>query len=328
MTNIGQLKQLQDRVKQLQEQINNTQPTTGLLGRWAIHPEYGDVLIAEDRASDRGGVYIVYPSDDTICGALDDLVPISDLTFPEQTTRPQDVSVGEAWLINAQDSTYASHDVAALKIGEDLWVSGDYFEWTDDEVELIAPLIPTRSLDTDRGGLPETVTTEEEYEALPEGSVVAEPGRQPWTHLPHSWAQWAQGGNTTSNYGGVRDHALCPTQGMGRMTTNHQRAVETLNKHWGVAKETGMADETECCVKALEAAGLLAPDTPESGGIRANEAPVWRADRCLMTTVVEEFRPVRMWIPSVGELAYSPQDARQQAHMLLAAANRAEQEEQ
>ena len=111
------------------------------------------------------------------------------------------------------------------------------------------------------------------------------------------------------------------------MTSNYQRAVETLNKHWGVAKETGMTDETECCVKALEKAGLLAPDTPESGGTSANETPIWRADKCLMTTVVRESRPVRMWIPNIGELAYTPHDARQQAHILLAAANHAEQEQ-
>ena len=48
------------------------------------------------------------------------------------------------------------------------------------------------------------------------------------------------------------------------MTNNYQRAVEILNEHWGIAKETGMADETECCVKALEEAGLLMPDQPES----------------------------------------------------------------
>lgn len=81
-------------------------------------------------------------------------------------------------------------------------------------------------------------------------------------------------------------------------------------------------------VRALDRAGLLAPDTPEPDVTSANDTPVWRSDRCLMTTVVEESRPVRMWIPDVGELAYSPQDARQQAHMLLAAANHAEQAEQ
>lgn len=81
-------------------------------------------------------------------------------------------------------------------------------------------------------------------------------------------------------------------------------------------------------VRALDRAGLLAPDLPEPDGISANGTPVWRADRCLMTTVVEESRPVRMWIPNVGELAYTPHDARQQAHMLLVAANHAEQAEQ
>lgn len=81
-------------------------------------------------------------------------------------------------------------------------------------------------------------------------------------------------------------------------------------------------------VRALDRAGLLAPDTPEPDGISANETPVWRADRCLMATVVRKSRPVRMWIPDVCEISYSPHDARQQAHMLLAAANRAEQVEQ
>ncbi|MGJ4169955.1 hypothetical protein ACKFRT_04400 [Corynebacterium sp. YSMAA1_1_F7] len=47
------------------------------------------------------------------------------------------------------------------------------------------------------------------------------------------------------------------------MTNNYQRAVEILNKHWGVAAETGMADETECCAKALAEAGLLMPDLRE-----------------------------------------------------------------
>ena len=47
------------------------------------------------------------------------------------------------------------------------------------------------------------------------------------------------------------------------MTSKHQRAVEILNRHWGVASETGMADETECCVQALEKAGLLMPDLTE-----------------------------------------------------------------
>lgn len=81
-------------------------------------------------------------------------------------------------------------------------------------------------------------------------------------------------------------------------------------------------------VRALDRAGLLAPDLPEPDVTSANGTPVWRSDRCLMTTVIREHNQVRMWIPDVGEIAYSPQDARKQAYMLLAAANHAEQAEQ
>lgn len=56
--------------------------------------------------------------------------------------------------------------------------------WSDNEVTLITPLIPARPHDN-----PETVTTQEEYAQLPEGSVVAKPGEEPWVHLPHVWAQ-------------------------------------------------------------------------------------------------------------------------------------------
>lgn len=69
-------------------------------------------------------------------------------------------------------------------------------------------------------------------------------------------------------------------------------------------------------------------DLPEPDMTSANGTPVWRSDRCLMTTVVRESSPVRMWIFDVGEVAYSPHDARQQAYMLLAAATHAEQEKQ
>lgn len=70
---------------------------------------------------------------------------------------------------------------------------------------------------------------------------------------------------------------------------------------------------------------LLAPDLPEPDMTSANGTPVWRLDKCLMTTALKRVRQVRMWIPDVGEIAYSPQDARKQAYMLLAAANHAEQ---
>ena len=75
----------------------------------------------------------------------------------------------------------------------------------------------------------------------------------------------------------------------------------------------------------LAEAGLLAPDLPEPDGTSANGTPVWRSDRCLMTTAIQESNQVGMWIVDAGEVPYSPQDACRQAYMLLAAANYAEQ---
>ncbi|MGJ4126736.1 hypothetical protein [Corynebacterium macclintockiae] len=187
------LEELQQQAKELAEQIEQLkaegarevkQPRDNLLGRWARHEEYGHVLIACQHADERGGLFVAYPDDGFPDGADGRYANQRELTFPEQTTRPQDVPVGEAWLVDAQDRVRTEKDVVALKTKDDLWTSSGFLEWTDDEVELITPLIPARPHDT-----PETVTTEEEYGALPEGSIVAKPGEDPWTHKPYVWEQ-------------------------------------------------------------------------------------------------------------------------------------------
>lgn len=239
------------------------QPTTNLLGRWAKHAEYGDVLIASDKVDD-GYVSITVRDEFDRHGAVYDYVAIADLTFPEQTTRPEDVPVGEAWLVNANDGIGSAERVIAIKVNRRVWASrsegktlerfwydpevtlitplipanpqdqgqpsdltppeqttrpedvspgeawlmnvdhiGESAErinavklagdkwivgsceniariWENHEVGLIAPLIPARPRDADRDESPETVTTEKEYEALPEGSIVAHPGGNPW----------------------------------------------------------------------------------------------------------------------------------------------------
>ncbi|MGJ4077505.1 hypothetical protein ACN4BX_10700 [Corynebacterium macclintockiae] len=176
-----QAKTLAEQIKQLQDQLNNAQPTTGLLGRWATNRHGKQVLITTDRPVG-GWIETAFVSPD---GTTSEKAEQFDsLTFPDQTTRPQDVPAGEAWLIDADDGDYSTTNTPALKIDEGLWTSRGLSEWTDEEVELITPLIPARPQDT-----PETVTTEDEYAALPEGSVVAKPGEEPWVHLPHVWAQ-------------------------------------------------------------------------------------------------------------------------------------------
>ena len=183
-----QAKALTEKIDRLEDQLNNTPPTTGLLGRWATHPEYGDVLIADDK-SHNGLIQIVYLSSISRNGTYSRTVNIDTLTFPDQTTRPQDVPVGEAWLVDAHNGFDTQPHTAALKITPDLWVTptretADESEWHNYEITLIAPLIPARPQDT-----PETVTTEEEYEQLPSGSIVAKPEGKPWTRLKHVWAE-------------------------------------------------------------------------------------------------------------------------------------------
>lgn len=121
------------------------------------------------------------------------------------------------------------------------------------------------------------------------------------------------------------------------MTNNYQRAVEILNRHWGIAKETGMADETECCVEALEESGLLMPDLPTLKSDYASiEAPVhyslvghdddcvrYDSDSILAGTW---YREIQFSLGKYDEVAayMSIEQSRDFARALLAAANYAE----
>ncbi|WP_034985984.1 hypothetical protein [Corynebacterium jeikeium] len=179
-----QAKTLAEQIEQLEDQLNNTPPTTGLLGRWATNRHGKQVLITTDRPVD-GWIETTYVNPD---GTTSEKAEQFDsLSFPEQTTRPEDVPVGEAWLLDAHNGFDTQPNTPALKITPDLWVTptretADESEWHNYEITLITPLIPARPQD-----MPETVTTHEEYEALPEGSIVAAVGDGPWIHLPYVW---------------------------------------------------------------------------------------------------------------------------------------------
>lgn len=199
-----QVKDLAEQIEQLREQLNNTRPTTGLLGRWATNRDGKQVLITTDRPVD-GWIETTYVNPDGTTSEKAE--QLDSLTFPEQTTRPQDVPVGEAWLIDADAGDASTTNSPAVKESTGLWITGENNEggvraWSDNEVTLITPLIPARPHDT-----PETVTTEDEYEALPEGSVVAEPGEEAWTQLR---CVWVQHNNTTDEFelAGTTRHVL------------------------------------------------------------------------------------------------------------------------
>lgn len=195
-----------------------TKPTTDLFGRWAIHPVYGGVLITSQHPDEDGWVMVSF-LDVQFSGKTDRaVVGLDDLTFPEETTRPEDVPVGEAWLVNADDRYQSAEGVTAFKINNTSWVTGDNngiieTEWENHELELITPLIPARPHDIDRerayweqqtqidgyerDAKPETVTTEEEYAALPEGSIVAFTGGNPW--FKDSDGKWGDGPSSVAS---------------------------------------------------------------------------------------------------------------------------------
>lgn len=97
---------------------------------------------------------------------------------------------------------------------------------------------------------------------------------------------------------------------------------------------TGDCDECErtgdacldCVREATDAArdladaGLLAPDLPAPAATSANGTPVWRADDTMMVTRFPDGE-IRMLLGWGHEARYTPDAARAQAALLLAAAN-------
>lgn len=172
-----------------------------MLGRWATHEELGDVLVVYDHPDSDGDVSVSWPSTDPRGGGAEYVrVHVSELTFPEQTTKPEDVPVGGAWLVNAPKYDHTRGRAVALKTFTGLWMKvseelrdaddvDDYedpydtFEVRDEDVTLIAPLVPAST----PAPAVEWVKDEEEYDALPEGSIVLTSGLIPWIKLAGDW---------------------------------------------------------------------------------------------------------------------------------------------
>ena len=126
-----------------------------LLGRWAKHPEFGDVFICDDVPIE-SCVVVVCRDSEKAAGSSRKHVPVSSLTFPHMATKPEDVAVGEAWLVNVDDGKHRAERVVALKKAFDFWHTGervaDSEEWWDNEVTLIAPLVPVAPQTLHDGG--------------------------------------------------------------------------------------------------------------------------------------------------------------------------------
>ena len=147
---------LDDLLHDLDALLPVQQPTTGLLGRWAKHPEHGNVVCVAERPAS-GLVKIAFQDNCVLMSAKYATVALSDLTFPEQATKPEDVPAGEAWLVRDVDG----REFNALKTsGTFPWRFFDGEEGGHDghrnhAITLIAPLTPERPGKDDEGFLAE-----------------------------------------------------------------------------------------------------------------------------------------------------------------------------
>ena len=107
------------------------------------------------------------------------------------------------------------------------------------------------------------------------------------------------------------------------MSSNQQRAVEVLNRHWNVAQETQQDDEAVCCAQALADAGLLMPDLPEPKRYPDGFLE-WNTTSGLVELIPGE--PLRVALESIPEepLIDKPEDVVNLALSLLSAADHME----
>lgn len=96
--------------------------------------------------------------------------------------------------------------------------------------------------------------------------------------------------------------------------SNREKAVQVIRRQTLISDLATAKD----VARRLDQAGLLAPDAP-APLTAANGNPVWRADDTLMVTRYPDGE-IGMMISWEQEARYTPQAARDQAALLLAAA--------
>ena len=108
--------------------------------------------------------------------------------------------------------------------------------------------------------------------------------------------------------------------------SNRDRAAEVI-RTWQARHRTEMDNNTTWAAQNLAgdlaAAGLIAQDAPEPL-TAANGNPVWRADNTLIVARYPDGE-IAMLLNPKQEARYTPQAARDQAALLLAAANHSQE---
>ena len=134
------------------------QPITGLLGRWAKHPEHGDVVCVAERPAS-GLVKIAFKDNFVLMSVGYATVTLDSLTFPHQATHPDDVPAGEAWLVDVNAGELSLKSALAIKDSNDTWLTLEGATrvtlCSNGMITLLAPLTPERPGKDDEGFLAE-----------------------------------------------------------------------------------------------------------------------------------------------------------------------------
>lgn len=96
--------------------------------------------------------------------------------------------------------------------------------------------------------------------------------------------------------------------------SNREKAVQVIRRQTLISDIAAAKD----VARRLDQAGLIAPDAP-APLTAANGNPVWRADSTLMVTRYPDGE-IAMLLNPKQETRYTPETARTQAALLLAAA--------
>lgn len=104
--------------------------------------------------------------------------------------------------------------------------------------------------------------------------------------------------------------------------SNREKAIQVIRRQTLISDLATAKD----VARRLDQAGLITPDAPVPL-TAANGNPVWRADNTLMVTRYPDGE-IGMMISWEQEARYTPQTARDQAALLLAAANYSEEGKQ
>lgn len=129
------------------------QPTSGLFGKWAKHPEHGDVMCIWGKPDSSGHISVHWAKKGGFNDVEGRLVLLSDLTFPHQANRPAEVQPGEAWRIrdtegNEFNAVKTSSGYYTTDRSGYTWLFCDHDgngHWLKDkEVTLVCPLTPER----------------------------------------------------------------------------------------------------------------------------------------------------------------------------------------